>query len=136
MIAIQFLYPDEPSRDWWVRLVRLFARPGDAVELQCWREEEAACALAGSLLPEESAPSWPYGRIFRGCAEAAALEAILAAPGGEDGPTPFFTATFGGALCSAHWGREIYILEPAQDGAAQAALLAGIPEGHASIGEC
>ena len=66
----------------------------------------------------------------------AALEAILAAPGGEDGPTPFFTATFGGALCSAHWGREIYILEPAQDGAAQAALLAEIPEGHASIGEC
>ena len=116
MIAIQFLYPDEPSRDWWVRLVRLFARPGETVEIQCWREEEAACALAGSLLPEESAPSWPYGRIFRGCAEAAALEAILAAPGGEDGPTPFFTATFGGALCSAHWGREIYILEPAQDG--------------------
>ena len=136
MIAIQFLYPDEPSRDWWVRLVRLFARPGGTVELQCWREEEAACALAGSLLPEESAPSWPHGRIFRGCAEAAALEAILAAPGGEDGPTPFFTATFGGALCSAHWGQEIYILEPAQDGAAQAALLAEIPEGHASIGEC
>ena len=49
------------------------------------------------------------------------------------GPTP---ATFGSALCSAHWGREIYILEPAQDGAAQAALLAEIPEGHASIGEC
>lgn len=136
VIAIQFLYPDEPSRDWWVRLVRLFARPGDAVELQCWREEEAACALAGSLLPEESAPSWPYGRIFRGCAGEAALDAILAAPGGEDGPTPFFTATFGSALCSAHWGQEIYILEPAQDGAAQAALLAEIPEGHASIGEC
>ena len=136
MIAIQFLYPDEPSRDWWVRLVRLFARPGDAIELQCWREEEAACALAGSLLPEESAPSWPHGRIFRGCAGEAALEAILAAPGGEDGPTPFFTATFGGALCSAHWGQEIYILEPAQDGAAQAALLAEIPGGHASIGEC
>ena len=121
MIAIQFLYPDEPSRDWWVRLVRLFARPGETVEIQCWREEEAACALAGGLLPEESAPSWPYGRIFRGCAGEAALEAI---------------ATFGSALCSAHWGREIYILEPAQDGAAQAALLAEIPEGHASIGEC
>lgn len=51
-------------------------------------------------------------------------------------PTPFFTATFGSALCSAHWGREIYILEPAQDGPAQAALLAEIPEGHASIGAC
>ena len=109
---------------------------GDEPDWDRWRERGTPCTLsldrgAGRLLLEGG-----------GAVDFDAAFPILHGKNGEDGTVQGLIELIGvpligcGALCSAHWGQEIYILEPAQDGAAQAALLAEIPEGHASIGAC
>ena len=101
------------SSSWWKELVRHFVRPGDALEIRCWKEETEEIKAASRYgKPAEE----HYEVSIRGTAtDELLLELLDGEPADKsiyNKMTRYFTINIKNGscdLCSAHYGTEIYI---------------------------
>jgi len=101
------------SVHWWRELTQHFIRPGDTLEIRCWKEEEAECRRAAQYgTPREEG----HEMSFQGTVTAEFLQEILSQEPADKSiynkMTEYFTintASGNRRFCSAHYGTELYI---------------------------
>ena len=103
--------------DWWKRLMSLFLKPGLACEIRCWREEQEAAekALSYGVRAEENCTRFEVS--IRGTLTQSAIHDILNAnkPREADRMTEFFTIAVENVVSCEHFGKEIYVFDPAEE---------------------
>ena len=102
------------NTSWWKQLMALFLKTGVPFEIRCWREEtdilEKACTF-GTLSEEKSTA---YEVSVTGILTSSIIHQILSdpKPDHDEQMCRYFTINVGEQFCSAHYGKEIYIVNP------------------------
>lgn len=107
------------SSAWWRELVQHFARPGDGLEIRCWKEETVEIQQA-SLYGEPTEDK--YEVSIKGTVTAELLMELLTENPADrsiyNKMTKYFTINIKNGLCdfgSYHYGTEIYINDVSDD---------------------
>ncbi len=107
------------SLDWWRELVQHFVRPGDELEIRCWKEETEEIQQA-SFYGEPMEDK--YEVSIKGTVKAELLtELLMENPADRNiynKMTKYFTINVKNELCdfgSYHYGTEVYINDVSDD---------------------
>lgn len=116
MRTISVEWIDDPAdNQWWKQVMQLFLKPGCAFEIRCWREEQEIVKEILGYGRLSVPDCTDYEVSVRGSLTAPIIQNLLHAKKKEGQMTPFFTINVENRVSSSHYGKEVYLFDPAPE---------------------